>query len=162
MRKIEAQTVQSVRDLLWMPEFNGTYFKSSNMEVEQSHHSVHGTLGYKRIISVRLHGNEIFALYPDENSFVVMDCGWKTPTTKSRLNVLLGCFSSGFSIFQKNYLWYFQGKTWTKPQEWDSLQSVQLYINSDNYLLSLAEKLAPSRLVKKTKMSRDKAFFVAS
>ena len=162
MRKIEAQTVQSVRDLLWMPEFKGTYFKSSNMEVEQSHRSVHGELGYERIISVRLHGNEVLAIYPAEKSFVAMDCGWRTSTTKSRLNVLLGCFSSGFSIFQKNHIWYFQGKTWTAPQEWGGVQSVQFYINSDNYLLDLAEKLAPSRLVKKTKMSRDKACFVAS
>lgn len=160
MRKIEAQTIQSVRDLLWMPEFSGTYFKSSNMEVEQNHRSVHGQLGYERIISVRLHGNEIFALYPADKNFIIMDCNWKTSTTKSRLNVLLACFSSGFSIFQKNHEWYFQGKSWTKAQPWESSQSVQFYLDADNYLLKLAEKLAPSKLERKTKMSRDRSYFI--
>jgi hypothetical protein len=160
MRKIEAQTVQSVRDLLWMPEFSGTYFKSSNMEVEQNHLSVHGQLGYERIISVRLHGNEIFALYPADKNFIIMDCNWKTSTTKSRLNVLLACFSSGFSIFQKNHEWYFQGRTWTKAYRWESSQSVQFYLDADNYFLKLAEKLAPSKLEKSTKTSRDGSCFI--
>ena len=50
--------------------------------------------------SVRLHGNEILRIYPDR--FVPMDAGWKTVTTKARLNDLMPIGR----IHQKNYAWY--------------------------------------------------------
>jgi hypothetical protein len=159
MRKIEAQTIQAVRDLFWMAEFSGCYWRSGNMDVSQSHHSISGQLGYERIISVRLHGNEIFAFRPDCQHIWISDCGWRTNTTKSRLNVLLGCFSSGFGIFQKKGEWFFQGKTWSDPDKWTGSQSVQFRMDADNWMLQQAEKLAASKLEKRTGMSRDRSSY---
>tara|TARA_Y100000004_G_scaffold175876_1_gene215869 strand:+ start:80 stop:535 length:456 start_codon:yes stop_codon:yes gene_type:complete len=150
MRKIEAQTVQAVRDLIWMQDFVGTYFKAGNMEVEQSHHGITHTIGFERVISVRLHGYEIFALRPDCNNIWISDCGWQTATTKSRLNVLLGCFTSGFGIFQKNNQWFFQGKSWTDADEWTGSQTVQFRMDADNWMLQQAEKLATSTRKRQT------------
>ena len=155
MRKIEAQTIQAVRDLLWMPEFTGCHWRSGNMDVSQSHNSISGKLGYERIISVRLHGNEIFALRPDCQHIWVSDCNYQTATTKSRLNALLGCFSSGFCVFQKRGQWYFQGKTWDCADKWTGSQSVSFRLNADNWMLQQAEKLAVSKLEKQTGVSRD-------
>ena len=102
MRKIEARMVSAVRDLLGNAAYAGTYFKLGNTEVGQSHHGVHGTFGHQRIISVRLHGFEICAIRPDsEQSLWVSDCGWQTVTTKSRLNVLLSCFTAGQGLIKR-------------------------------------------------------------
>ena len=159
MRKIEAQTVQAVRNLMWMAEFSGCYWRSGNMEVSQSHHSVSGQIGYERVISVRLHRNEIFAFRPDCQHIWISDCGWRTNTTKSRLNVLLGCFTSGFGIFQKKGQWFFQGKTWSDPDEWTGSQSVSFRMDADSWMLRQAEKLAGSQLEKRTGMSRDRSSY---
>ena len=156
MRKIEAQTIQAVRDLIWSA-FSGYYWQSGNMSVEQTHHNIRGQLGYERIISVRLHGNEIFAFRPDCQHIWISDCGWRTATTKSRLNVLLGCFTSGFSIYQKKGKWYFQGISWSEPQTWTGSQSISFRLDADNWMLKQAEKLADSKLEKRTGMSRDRS-----
>tara|TARA_A100001201_G_scaffold5286_7_gene9629 strand:- start:5454 stop:5858 length:405 start_codon:yes stop_codon:yes gene_type:complete len=50
--------------------------------------------------SVRLHGNEILRIYSDR--FTPMDAGWRTVTTKARLNDLMPIGK----IHQKNYAWY--------------------------------------------------------
>ena len=50
--------------------------------------------------SVRLHGNEILLIYPDR--FIPMDAGWRTVTTKARLNEHMPIGQ----IHQKNRAWY--------------------------------------------------------
>ena len=50
--------------------------------------------------SVRLHGNEILKIFPDR--FVPMDAGWRTVTTKARLNDLMPMGT----VFQKDWDWY--------------------------------------------------------
>ena len=114
MRKIEARMLSAVRDLLGNAAYAGTYFKLGNTEVGQSHHGVHGTFSYQRIISVHLHGYEICAIRPDcEQSLWVSDCGWQTATTKSRLNVLLSCFTAGQGLYQKAFNWFeSDGEPW--------------------------------------------------
>ena len=142
MRKIEAQTIQAVRELLWNPTFSGRYWKAGNMEVEQSHDGVHGTPSYSRKINIKLHGNLIARVWPTENSLWLSDCGYQTRTTKSRLNVILGCFTSGFSITQRNWEWMFKGISWDDCDEWYGSISLTFRLDSDNWMLQQAERLA--------------------
>jgi hypothetical protein len=91
VRKIEAQTIQAIRGLFWEPEHSGTYWRSGNMEVLQAHDGLAGTFDYERVIKVELHGNVICKLWPADQILEVSDCGWRTNTTKSRINVILSC-----------------------------------------------------------------------
>ena len=50
--------------------------------------------------SVRLHRNEILKIFPDR--FVPMDAGWRTVTTKARLND----FMPMGTVYQKDWDWY--------------------------------------------------------
>ena len=106
MRKIEAQSIRAIRDLFMMADFAGVYFKRGNMIVEQNHHGVAHTMGYRRIISARLHGNEIFAIEPNDNRAFYSSCGFETNTTKSRLNAFMRCFSPQCGIYQKHFQWF--------------------------------------------------------
>lgn len=54
-------------------------------------------------VFVRLHGNTIAMITPTEVD--VCDCGWQTPTTKSRLNAILYELC-GAGIYQKQHKWY--------------------------------------------------------
>lgn len=55
--------------------------------------------------SLWLHGNKIAE--HREDGLYITHCGWKTKTTKERLNAI-----SGVNIFQKNYVWYLNGEEW--------------------------------------------------
>ena len=71
---------------------NGYYYKKSNMEV---------TCG-----EMYLHGNKIAWL--DLNGQLwISHCGYRTNTTKKRLNGL-----PGVDIRQRNYQWYVNGEEW--------------------------------------------------
>ena len=50
--------------------------------------------------SVHLFGNEILKIFPDR--FVPMDAGWRTVTTKARLNDLMPMGT----VYQRNWDWY--------------------------------------------------------
>ncbi len=56
---------------------------------------------------LRLHGNLIAT--KEGNELIVCDCGWQSNTTKERLNAIFQYYQLGY-IFQKNFIWYFQGK----------------------------------------------------
>ena len=51
--------------------------------------------------SVRLHGNEILRIYSDK--FIPMDAGWRTVTTKARLNEHMEVGH----IHQRDFTWYY-------------------------------------------------------
>jgi len=51
--------------------------------------------------TIHLHGNEIMRIFRDR--IVPFDGGWRTVTTKARLNEHL---PRGFYVFQKNWDWY--------------------------------------------------------
>jgi hypothetical protein len=54
---------------------------------------------------VYLHGNHIATI--DDDSMMIMDGGWQSNTTKSRLNALCTEFCVvGEGVFQKDFLWY--------------------------------------------------------
>lgn len=71
---------------------NGYYYKKSNMEV---------TCG-----QMYLHGNKI-AWFDKNKQLWISHCGYRTNTTKERLNGL-----PGVSIRQRNYQWYLNGEEW--------------------------------------------------
>jgi hypothetical protein len=87
-RKITKESVQKFLD--------GVPFKKSNMEVSRE-----GTIYY-----LKLHGNKIAALESDGKMWV-SNAGWKSNTTKERLNGL-----PGVNIYQRNWVWYLNGIQW--------------------------------------------------
>jgi len=54
-----------------------------------------------------LHNNCIATYDYQEDILSISNCGWFTPTTKERLNAL-----PNVDIYQKNYVWYLNGKEW--------------------------------------------------
>ena len=56
--------------------------------------------------TVYLHGNKIASYSHVDRSLEILDGGWKSNTTKSRLNALLSEFKPGFGVFQKNWEWF--------------------------------------------------------
>ena len=67
-----------------------------------------------RIAEVRLHGNLIARV---GDSFVqILDGGWQSVTTKSRLNALLSAVTNDGGVFQKDFTWYYNSsKVGTVP-----------------------------------------------
>jgi hypothetical protein len=66
------------------------------------------------VVSVYLHGNRIATVW--DGGFRLSDCGWRTNTTKSRLNALLD-FWGYPRIYQKNFEWYVGNEEWTGTME---------------------------------------------
>ena len=98
--------IAAVSDLINNAEFSGVYLKCGNTQVEQTHHGIAHTVGYQRIISVRLHGNEIAAIRPSEGTVWVSDCGWRTVTTKSRIWCIMRAFTNfHYFLTQKKNQW---------------------------------------------------------
>ena len=62
-----------------------------------------------RIAEVRLHGNLIARV--GDNFVQILDGGWQSVTTKSRLNALLSDVTPDGSVFQKDYVWYYNSST---------------------------------------------------
>jgi hypothetical protein len=55
-----------------------------------------------------LFGNEIAYRYNDpQNTLSITNCGWKTNTTKERLNAL-----PNVNICQRSGVWYLNGEEW--------------------------------------------------
>lgn len=88
MRQVTFNAVQAFN--------NGRPFKSGNTEVRVNAHFE---------VSLYLHGNKIAERSP--NGFYITNAGWASNTTKERLNGL-----DGVSIYQKNFVWYLNGKEW--------------------------------------------------
>ena len=56
------------------------------------------------VSDVYLHGNLIARIHPF--SIELFSCGYKTKTTKARLNAILKEHGNGDYVFQKNYEWF--------------------------------------------------------
>ena len=90
MRKV---TYDSVKAFM-----NAETFKSSNTEVEVR----------PNVTILKLFGNEIAYRYNDpERTLSITNCGWKTATTKERLNGI-----DGVNIRQVKGVWYLNGNEW--------------------------------------------------
>ena len=88
MRKIESQMVAAIN--------SNKNWKSGNTEVRTDD---------ANISRVFLHGNHIATI--DDDSMMIMDGGWQSNTTKSRLNALCDAFCvAGEGVFQKDFTWY--------------------------------------------------------
>ena len=71
-------------------------FSSSNKTVVQN----------DRDMDVFLHGNHIATLCKISMDLRIFDGGWRSNTTKSRLNALLDEFGGGDRVIQKDFVWY--------------------------------------------------------
>lgn len=143
MKTVEASMIQAIRDLIGDASHAGRKLKCGNTEVSQTHHGIAHTPGYQRIISVRLHGNEIAAIRPAENTLWVSDCGWQTTTTKSRLNALIGALTrhgNDARISQRNGEWLQINKGCAYA--WKGQDVFPVALDADNWLLRTAERLA--------------------
>tara|TARA_Y100000385_G_C13080210_1_gene633486 strand:+ start:1336 stop:1794 length:459 start_codon:yes stop_codon:yes gene_type:complete len=78
--------------------------------------------------TIRLHGNVIMKIYRDR--IVPLDGGWRTVTTKARLNEHL---PQGFYVFQKDWEWFLQDMYATNPDDPDK---ALVYPFGDVYYIS--------------------------
>tara|TARA_R110000787_G_C13166272_1_gene420188 strand:+ start:30 stop:326 length:297 start_codon:yes stop_codon:yes gene_type:complete len=90
MRKITEESVNAF--------MNARKFKKANMEVEV----------LSNVTILKLHNNPIAYRYNDPiRTLSITNAGWESTTTKERLNAI-----DGVSIYQKNWVWYLNGKEW--------------------------------------------------
>ena len=89
MRKIERQMIDAVAD-------NIAFWRKDNTEVVTD-----GERTY-----VYLHGHMIADIDIETDTMLISACGWKTATTKSRLNALLTFTPDRARIYQKAFQWY--------------------------------------------------------
>lgn len=112
MRTIEKQMLQAIQE-------------RKNWRLDNT--SVHVNAD-KGCLLVRLHGNLIAIIWPGQE-VTLSDCGWRSPTTKSRLNALASYFElPQFST--KKGQWYCGNKLWIgkktfslehQPREFDAV-----------------------------------------
>ena len=87
MRKIETQMNKAI--------INGDNWSSGNTMVQT----------FNEVAHVWLHGNKIAEI--GEGWIKLMDGGWQSNTTKSRLNAILSAHGiGGEGVFQKNFEWF--------------------------------------------------------
>lgn len=94
MRKITSEAVNAF--------YNNETYKKSNTEVEVLQNET----------KFYLHGNLIAK--KEKGNVYISNAGWRTNTTKERLNGL-----PGVNIYQKNWQWYLNGKEWNG--EWTTI-----------------------------------------
>lgn len=78
--------------------FVGSRYKNSNTEVRDK--------------AMYLHGHKI-AWIDNNNQLWISNCGYRTNTTKERLNGL-----PGVDIRQRNFTWYLNGEEWDGNPKW--------------------------------------------
>ena len=88
MRKITNDSINSF--------LNRRIFTRQNMKVRELNKKYY----------LKLHDN-IIAILHEDNTLIITNCGWFTPTTKERLNGL-----PNVNIYQKNFNWFLNGKEW--------------------------------------------------
>jgi hypothetical protein len=68
-------------------------------------------------VTYYLFDQEIAHYDPDKKTIRLTDAGWRTHTTKDRLNKLLGRIGG---ITQKQHQWYYvHGRDWNHPIPWN-------------------------------------------
>ena len=94
MRKIEREMIQAIID-------RRNFSKANTSVVLHTSSS-----GKSKDMRVYLHGNWI-AEYTQDGQLNINHCGWKTRTTKSRLNALIQFVLGGtFRLGQRNFEWF--------------------------------------------------------
>ena len=136
MRKTEARMIQAIREALNDSYKAGRLLKCGNTEVTVEHHGIGGTFGHYRLVEIRLHGHRIGLVEPELMRISLFDCGYRTATTKSRLNALLRAFVPGEGISQADWEWHTRLDAWDGSGEW------RMRLDADNWFLQQAERLA--------------------
>ena len=96
MRKIEREMIQAIIDR--------KDWRKANTSV---------TI-YDQYAVIKLHGNEIGFYYFKDQCLKIWHAGWKTVTTKSRLNALINFVKGGLSnVYQKDFRWYYRTEDYT-------------------------------------------------
>ena len=108
MRKIERQLITALNT-------PGQKLKSSNTQVRWSDD--------QSFVEVLLHGHIIASINYATSVMVLSSCGWKTTTTKSRLNAILSDLVPGARIFAKSYEWFITGDD-GKTAEFSKVENV--------------------------------------
>ncbi len=100
MRKIESDMVHAIK--------RGKNWKSGNTEVFVNNHGC---------ALVYLHGNLIATV--GWNRLQLFDGGWRTATTKSRLNAIINGLCDGFtqSVYQHKFEWFITDDKFIKQFE---------------------------------------------
>tara|TARA_S200000501_G_scaffold287261_1_gene271786 strand:- start:227 stop:604 length:378 start_codon:yes stop_codon:yes gene_type:complete len=102
MRKIEREMIQAIIDRRSFNKANTSvslYTSATQMGCGLDTDSASE-------MRVHLHGNHI-ASYTEDGRLYINDQGWKTVTTKSRLNALIKHVLGDMSgIYQKNFNWF--------------------------------------------------------
>ena len=128
MRKIEQQMCSAIS--------NSKCWQSGNTSVNT----------VDDISKVYLHGNLIAIV--ESESVTIMHAGWKTNTTKSRLNALCESFCMpGEGVYQSDYVWYvrkFVGKE-NGEGVYESIDFNDGYyqFTNDNELLNMTMPVTP-------------------
>lgn len=96
MRQITKESVNAF--------LNAKKFNKSNMTVEAE----------PNVTILKYQGNAIAYKYNDPKKTIsITNCGWKTNTTKERLNgVIILAGLNIEPIYQKNWDWYLDGNLW--------------------------------------------------
>lgn len=89
-----------------------------------------------KVIVVRLHGNPIVRFYPDH--VTLNNCGWRTLTTKERMNRFL---PDGFAIYQHRNVWYI--RNYRTGDAWLYFHGIQ--INCEGQVMDDGRVLKPSK-----------------
>jgi hypothetical protein len=76
---------------------------------------------------IRLHGHPIMKFYEDGRIYLG-DCGWRTYTTKERINRFL---PRGWSLYQRNWEWFLQ---WERPLCSIGYPAVEYKYNNVEYI----------------------------
>ena len=107
MRKIESDMVAAIR--------SRSDYRNGNTVVDQKGNGCG---------EVRLFGNRICRFSYSNGIIEFEDAGYRTATTKSRLNALIGAFTKpGQGIYQRNWEWY-----WQDGREWDGSALARLLV----------------------------------
>jgi hypothetical protein len=89
------------------------------------------------VADVYLHGNLIASIYWNSMILEASNCGWQTPTTKSRLNSILGKFCN-IGIAQRKGQWFFANwdsvAGWGQWRPWVNKAFYPMSLSNCNYL----------------------------
>ena len=110
------------------------------MSVSEESVGVLHTPSFNRWVYVHRHGNKIAQFEPLCERVTFNDCGYRSATTKARLNVLMAAFcpDDGEGIYQKAHVWY----NGDDDTPWEGTITLPFRLDADNWTLSQAEKLA--------------------
>ena len=85
---------------------NGRKTICNNTVVEVSKPMNTAYYGGQGLAYVLLHGHNVVA-FREDGSVRIDSCGWRTVTTKDRIN---RCLGSRGSVFQKNHEWFYRAR----------------------------------------------------